>query len=190
MNWSLFTFHLSLFFVIPALVVAGIVILLCLSGSRRDRSFGWASLMLIIGITLTHLTWHFTWLQLLKYSGMSIGIGLLYTVFKWVHGVSIYHGRVITALKNVVYPAAIEVDTNDLDIGSRYTANALNRKDALTKLTPQFSEYKAPALGWTIFWPFFILVDIAPIRVIESIISAFGKPAQYFADKTFEDKDV
>lgn len=190
MNFPSFAFHLSLLFVIPALVVAGIVILVCLSGSRRDRSFGWATLMLIIGITLTHLTWHFTWLQLLKYFAVSVGLGLLYTAFKWVHGVSIYHGRVITALENVVYPSAIEVDTYNLDIGSRYTANALNRKDALTKLTPQFSDYKAPALGWTIFWPFFIMVDIAPIRLIENIISAFSKPAQYFANKKFEEKDV
>ena len=176
---------------IPVLVIAGIITLLCLSGTRRERKFGWATLMVAISVLLVHFTWHFTWLTLLKYFGISIGIGLLYTAFKWVHGVSVYRARVNTSLAEITsWPSKVEVNTYDLDIGQMYIDKAESRKDALKRLTPQFSNYKAPALGWTIFWPFFILVDIAPIRVIEAVINSFSKPAQYFADKMFEDKDV
>jgi len=187
---SFLAFNLSVFITIPVLVIAWVMMFMFLSGNREDRSFGWATFTVIVSIILVHFTWHITWFQIVKYLALSIGIGLIYTAFKWIREVTVYHSRVIDALSKVKYwpTSSIKIQSEDLDIGRKYLSTAEHRKDALSQLTPQFSEYKAPALGWTIFWPFFVIIDIAPIRVIETIINSFSKPAQYFANKIFEDK--
>jgi hypothetical protein len=76
---------------------------------------------------------------------------------------------------------------SDSCVGQRYLSDTFDSyEDALRCLTPQFHRNKARATSWVIFWPFYIIADIAPLKWISNIVDLFGNLNQRIADYIFK----
>lgn len=180
------SFLFSLYVLVPALVLFAIVAAFALD-DNSDPSYGWATTILAVSIGLVQLKWHLPWLLIATYAGYALAIGLLYMMLKWIWEVKKYHLSVIERLKDVKYPATnIQIRTKS-SVGQRYLMDTYDSyEDVMRLAVPQFSENKARATSWVIFWPFYILADIAPLKWISNIVDLFGNLNQKIANAIFK----
>lgn len=180
------SFLFSLYVLVPALVLFAIIAAFALD-DWRDPSYGWATTLLAISIGIVQFKWHLPWLLIATYAGYALAIGLLYMMLKWIWEVKKYHLSVVAQFKDAKYPVSSPRIATNSCVGERYVSTTFDSyQEAITALIPQFSNYKARATSWVIFWPFYILADIAPLKWISNIVDLFGNLNQKIANAIFK----